>query len=378
MLQTLNMVASAFSAGLCLLAAAVLASAIPPWQGRARGLAVFMFVNGIGSLHQVMLDSGAHRHAPHLIGLAWPLLMLQGPAIYAYVRAMTDPAPAPRSLRSLVLFGWPLLLGALLITPFCLLDGPSKIAFMERGEAALLSTHDLPAMAVLVTLLGIFGVALAYLLAAFRLLVRHMRRVRDLFSNMENKSLSWVRWALLILSATWVWGAAGSGSAMLGVSPAWQKAVALALELGWLGVLAFYGIKQFPVFEEQRPEQSSAARYSRSALDAQRMDRIAEKLVQAMREQRLFADASLSLRGLSDHTAVSENYISQTLNDRLGVNFFDFVNAARIEEARRLLIERGRTVLDVAMAVGFNSRSTFNAAFRKHAGMTPSAFRAAH
>ncbi len=387
MLLTLDIIASALSAGMCLFAAALLSSGAPPWHGRARGLAVFMLVNGLGSLHQIMLASQAHRGVPHLIGITWPLMLLQGPAIYAYVRAMTEPVVAPRTLRGWLWYGWPLLLGVVLVTPFYLQDGAAKIAFMARGEAGLLKGPDLVALGVLGMIGGVFAVALIYIVLAFRLLVRHIRRVRDLFSNIENKSLSWVRWVLVILSAAWLWGTVISGSDVLGVAPVWQKVVAALLELGWIGALAYFGVRQFPVFEVRpvvvqpldapaRVETPAEPKYSRSALDAGRMDRIAEKLQRAMREQRLFVDASLSLRSLSDTLGVSENYISQTLNDRLGRNFFDFVNAARIEEAKRLLREEGRTVLDTAMAVGFNSRSTFNAAFRKHAGSTPSGFRA--
>lgn len=395
MLLTLDIIASALSAGMCLFAAALLFSGDPPWRGRARGLAMFLLVNGIGSLHQIMLASGAHRSAPHLIGITWPLAMLQGPAIYAYVQAMTHPVAVPFTVRRFIALGWPVLLGVVLVTPFWLLDGPAKVAFMARGEAGLLSEHDLPALGVLGLIGGVFAVALIYMVVAFRLLVRHMRRVRDLFSNIEDKSLSWMRWVLLILSTTWLWGVVKSGSDVLGIAPVWQQVVASVLELGWVGALAYFGVRQFPVFDvrpvhvpavhvpaaQAPPAQEQAVeppepKYSRSALDAERMDRIAEKLQRAMVEQRLYADASLSLRSLSDALGVSENYISQTLNDRLGKNFFDFVNAARIEEAKRILREGGRTVLDTAMEVGFNSRSTFNAAFRKHTGSTPSEFRA--
>lgn len=80
------------------------------------------------------------------------------------------------------------------------------------------------------------------------------------------------------------------------------------------------------------------------------------------------------MRQLSDTIRVSQNYISQTLNDRLGRNFFDYVNAWRIAEACQRL-GQGARVLDVAHETGFNSRSTFNAAFRKHTGTTPSAWR---
>ena len=55
--------------------------------------------------------------------------------------------------------------------------------------------------------------------------------------------------------------------------------------------------------------------------------------------------------------------------------FFDFVNAHRIEAAKHQLTNDNDTTLAVALDVGFNSRSTFNAAFSKHAGTTPSAYR---
>ncbi len=382
MLEYLGVAASAMVAGMCIFTAALLFDRKPPWRGRARGLAVFMLVTGLGSVQDVLLAAGVQRVAPHFIGLAWPFAMLKGPAIYVYVREMTSPASPTCTRRNLLSFGWPLLLGIALATPFYLLDGQSKIDFMARGEAALSADRSLAALGVL----GIIGlslaISLACLVAVFRLLRRHMRRVRDLFSNIEDKSLSWARWVLLILSAAWIWGAAKSGESVLGLAPGWQEAVASALELGWLGALCYFGVLQQPVFPEQpgdleKPgEVEPAPKYSRSALDAARMERIADKLQRAMDQDQLFADASLSLRDLSDRLGVSENYISQTLNDQLGRNFFDFVNASRIEAAKRLLREDRKTVLDIALAVGFNSRSTFNAAFRKHAGSTPSRFRA--
>ena len=384
MLAYLGVAASAMVAGMSFFTAALLFNRRPPWHGRARGLAVFMFVSGLASMEDVMLTSGLQRLAPHWIGFSWPFAMLQGPAIYSYVKAITSPEPLRYTRRDLLLLGWPLLLGIALATPFYLQDGQFKIEFMARGEAGLFSDLNLPALGVL----GIIGlslvISLAGLIAAFRLLWRHVRHVRDLFSNIEDKSLSWARWVLLILSTAWLWGVTKSGGGVLGLAPVWQEAVASVLELGWLGTLCYFGVLQKPVFEEKLAQQAapseaqSTAKYSRSALDAERMERIADKLRRAMHEEQLFADASLSLRDLADRLGVSENYISQTLNDQLGRNFFDFVNAARVDAAKRLLREDSKTVLDVAMAVGFNSRSTFNTAFRKHAGDTPSRFRAAN
>jgi AraC-like DNA-binding protein len=65
------------------------------------------------------------------------------------------------------------------------------------------------------------------------------------------------------------------------------------------------------------------------------------------------------------------------LNQELGTTFYELVNRLRIEHAKRLLMsDVERNVLDVALEVGFNAKSTFNTAFKRHAGMTPSEFRA--
>jgi len=64
--------------------------------------------------------------------------------------------------------------------------------------------------------------------------------------------------------------------------------------------------------------------------------------------------------------------------EMFGRNFCDFINVYRIEESKRLLSDpvRGeRSILDIAYEVGFNSKSTFNSAFKKYTGMKPSEFR---
>ena len=132
----------------------------------------------------------------------------------------------------------------------------------------------------------------------------------------------------------------------------------------------------FAVAEETPTSASVPSKYARSALDDKRMSSIENKIRAVMLEDGLFRDPDLSLSMLATRTGVKANYISQTLNDRMGLNFFDFVNGYRINEAKTLLLSSSDTVLTIALNVGFNSRSTFNTAFSKHAGTTPSAFRA--
>ena len=71
------------------------------------------------------------------------------------------------------------------------------------------------------------------------------------------------------------------------------------------------------------------------------------------------------------------HYVSQVINQDLGSNFYELVNQRRIERAMQLLMEPpNRTILEIALSVGYNSKSTFNTAFRRQTGVTPTEYRA--
>ena len=68
------------------------------------------------------------------------------------------------------------------------------------------------------------------------------------------------------------------------------------------------------------------------------------------------------------------------INERLIQSFSVFINTYRVEEAKRHLLDtkkRHYSILAIAEEVGFNSKSSFNAAFRKYTNLTPSEFRKA-
>ena len=95
----------------------------------------------------------------------------------------------------------------------------------------------------------------------------------------------------------------------------------------------------------------------------------------AMTEHLIWQQSDLSLSSLAAQVGVRPDYLSQALNTQAGCHFFDYVNRYRIEEACRQLRESDETILDIGHAVGFNAKSTFNAAFKRFAGQTPSQFR---
>ena len=95
-----------------------------------------------------------------------------------------------------------------------------------------------------------------------------------------------------------------------------------------------------------------------------------------MQEQKPYLKSSFSLPDLAQQLGVSVHALSQALNHGLGKSFFELVAGYRVEEAKRLLIEQPNIkVEEIAEQVGYNSKSSFNTAFKKFTGSTPSAFR---
>ncbi|NJK95779.1 MAG: AraC family transcriptional regulator [Bacteroidales bacterium] len=96
-----------------------------------------------------------------------------------------------------------------------------------------------------------------------------------------------------------------------------------------------------------------------------------------MNDKKPYLEPKLTLNALAAELNISVNYLSQLINQYQGKNFYDFVNGFRIEEFKsRVLSPKNQhlTILALAFDSGFNSKSSFNLAFKKHTGLTPSEF----
>jgi AraC-like DNA-binding protein len=125
----------------------------------------------------------------------------------------------------------------------------------------------------------------------------------------------------------------------------------------------------------QAPTEKAKGRYERSALTQEDYERILSRLDQTVTAQKLWRNPMLTLRDLAEAAVQRPNYASESLNAGRGVSFFDYINGWRITEACELLGTTSMTILEISEAVGFNAKSTFNQAFRKLNGMTPSNWR---
>lgn len=125
-------------------------------------------------------------------------------------------------------------------------------------------------------------------------------------------------------------------------------------------------------------QTAAPKKYERSTLTPERAEEYLARLLRAMATEKPFTDGDLTLQKLSEQLAIPATHLSQVVNERLNQSFSDFINSYRVREAQSKLLDpatKHYSILAIAEDVGFNSKSTFNAVFKKQTGLTPSEFR---
>lgn len=118
-------------------------------------------------------------------------------------------------------------------------------------------------------------------------------------------------------------------------------------------------------------------RYAHSKLSEAEAKAIDQRLIKHMEVAKSYLDNQLSLRQLADCLEVNTNYLSQVINEQHGKNFFEFINEYRVDALKEKLEKpenRQFTILSLAFESGFNSKTTFNTAFKRITGFTPSQY----
>lgn len=127
------------------------------------------------------------------------------------------------------------------------------------------------------------------------------------------------------------------------------------------------------IFQEFGP--SLRAAYRNSRIDGIDIGDLDSRLEKAMRIEKIYLQEDLTLTSLSDRLDIKPYQLSEFLSQRKKTNFSRFVNSFRVAEAVRILEkEEGANILAVAYRSGFNSKATFNLAFKSIQGVSPREF----
>ena len=95
-----------------------------------------------------------------------------------------------------------------------------------------------------------------------------------------------------------------------------------------------------------------------------------------MTTEKLFRDPDINLHSLSKKLEFTPNRLSQFLNEKMGINFNQYINRLRVQEAKEQLVcNEHLTIEAIGYESGFKSKSTFFAQFKKIVGTTPALYK---
>ena len=115
----------------------------------------------------------------------------------------------------------------------------------------------------------------------------------------------------------------------------------------------------------------------KDVLSPQEAKHHADQLLSQMEEEKVFLDANLGLKDLAEKMDLHPNKLSWLLNERVGKNFYNFINGYRLKEFQENALDPQKqhlSLLGLAYESGFNSKSVFNDYFKKATGLTPKAW----
>lgn len=206
--------------------------------------------------------------------------------------------------------------------------------------------------------------ACIYLPFTIKTILMHHRHLKDEGVLGKHRDLRWLIFLLggvIVMWALWLWSTLMPNHVMDDLSEASM-------------VVFFYAVGWFGWNQKASPSPPPAGKkYGKSGMSVQDEAMVVERMAQYIEGEKAFLDENLTLAKVAKAVGCSPQWISECLNRTLSTSFFDYVNDRRVSEFIRLATSKraGWSVLDLAMAAGFRSKSTFNLAFKKKMKLTP-------
>jgi AraC-like DNA-binding protein len=231
---------------------------------------------------------------------------------------------------------------------------------------------------------------LLYLFLSFLKLKRHKKLYLERFSASDISRYNYLNWFIIIVSIVFTISAIKNFS----VYNSQDSVIHYLTNIGLLSMLILFcwitymalnspeifsnNYKPLPLVKDLVKAKNLKVVKDYKLKSSPEIQLQTEKIKAYMKNESPYLNASFSLGDLASQTNIPVRELSILINHHLNKHFFDFVNEYRIEKAKQLLISPDRkdyTILEILYEVGFNSKSSFNTAFKKQTQLTPTQYR---
>lgn len=297
--------------------------------------------------------------------LYYPFIFLWGPLIYIYVKVLIKPDYRFKTIDFLHLI--PFVLATIFII--------SYYYTADDGLKFAIVTNNLIFKYLFYFNFIYYALLFAYNFSALALLFKYQQSLKEYYSFQIKQNLVWLKFVLYgYIIACIVSAVASVPDTYISIPYDIKINILFATFLVFFNILFYRTMIQPHVLIQ--PEEKP--KYVSSNIDISDIGLYSQKISSVLSTDKLYLNASLTLQELSKSIAIPERVISQVINQHWKQNFFSFINGYRVDEAKNLLnnFDQNRlTMLGIAYDSGFNSKSAFYDAFKKHTGMTPTEYR---
>jgi AraC-like DNA-binding protein len=222
-----------------------------------------------------------------------------------------------------------------------------------------------------------------YAVACFILISRYKTLLQDKHSNVEKVHIFWlsslvIGFMVVMLSETIL-----VGTKVINLFESFGNMVFMSIGLTGnyasfilINLLVFSAMRHFSVFVQVTEEKPDKKILEERFVNPD----MAEDVDMAIRKDKTYMEPDITLDTLAESLSIMPRDLSMLINRYFGINFYEFINKYRIEEAKSMLLapeHKNTNITDIYLAVGFNSKSVFYTFFKKSEGVTPSKFREA-
>jgi AraC-like DNA-binding protein len=311
---------------------------------------------------------------PHFSRLSWLLPLLYGPLILLLTQSITD--PDFRLRRGQLLSLLPFVIYLVVLLPYFSLSSAAKLTYL--ADPRLVMQQDFGWMNTLTNYLHV-----GFVVGALLTFYRNLRKRSQYFSSSELIDVQWLKeflWIVLtvmLFSVITFYTRKYHFPYLSSIYPAHFLLVVILVY--WIAFKLLRETTALTPAPAAAPvhEAEPAMKYAKSSLTDELSDDIARRITGLMQSEKPYLDNNLTLAELAARLEIPRHQLSQVINTAFGVNFFEFVNQYRLREFKIQALDPSNqhlSLLGIALECGFNSKATFNQAFKKLEGTTPSEF----